>query len=99
LSHFQLASLYAEHGDIKHALREYEIVARLMPEMKEAHYRLAGLYKQTGQKEKAANEMELFTQARDRQTASTISVEQFISVIDPPRPQGVPDHSCLQSAP
>ena len=95
-AHFQLAGVYAERGDTQAAIREYEVTVQLAPDKKEAHYRLGRLYKQVGRNDESTKEMDLFAQAGDRQTASRVSVEQFVSVIDPPRPQGVQRLSCPQ---
>jgi tetratricopeptide (TPR) repeat protein len=102
-AHFQLGSLYSGREDFKSAASEFEMTLGLAPDMKEAHYQLALAYRKMGRTEKADQEMKLFLHARDSSSAGapqrTISIEQFLSVMDPPtQPHAGEDTQCRVGA-
>jgi tetratricopeptide (TPR) repeat protein len=48
LAHFNIANLYDERGDYRHALMHYQQAVRLNPTYADAHYNLALLYQAVG---------------------------------------------------
>jgi tetratricopeptide (TPR) repeat protein len=83
-AHLHLADLYAQRGDDRDAVSEYEAAVRLDQNLGEAHYRLAMAYKHTGKADLAAREMQVFQLSKQRQTTGSDRIElaQFISVMD-----------------
>jgi tetratricopeptide (TPR) repeat protein len=102
-AHFQLGELYFERQDYQGAVREYEIVVRQAPEMREAHYRLATAYKRAGQEALAGEQMRIFEDARDRQSgepgAVGVDIEQFISVLAPAQAKEAGQQTCAEAKP
>jgi len=101
-AHIQLGVLYEGRGDYEGAAREYETTIRLAPDINEAHYRLAGAYRRSGRGELASREMQLFQQARERETSKTdseVGIEQFVSVIDRSGPQTGEAAQCPEVTP
>jgi tetratricopeptide (TPR) repeat protein len=102
-AHFQLANLYFERSAFPRAVQEFENVLRLDPGMKDVQYRLASAYRQTGQLEQSAEELELFQKSKEVEAAqaggTSISIEQFISVIAPKGRQASQASPCPEVVP
>jgi tetratricopeptide (TPR) repeat protein len=97
-AHFQLGAVYSERQDYSSAIEEYETALRLDPNLNAAHYRLGIAYKRIGQKERASQEMKLFEDARAPQSthdgSSSISIEEFVSVLRPRQQHSNQPASC-----
>ncbi len=66
-AHFQLATLYAEHGEYEGAIAEYRNAIEANPDLVEAHYRLGQAYLRAGQRDQAERELDLHRKLREAQ--------------------------------
>jgi predicted Zn-dependent protease len=97
-AHLLLADIYGRRNDYADAVPEYESAVRLAPALSEAHYRLAIALKRAGRAQKSEQEMQLFRQAKEKQSGNVdIDIAQFVSVIDTPAQRNNAETQCRPS--
>ena len=72
-SHYNLGVLYRQNGKLDDAQKEFEITAKLDPNLAAPHFQLFNIFRQQGRKDAAAGELKIFTGLKKSQEGAAIA--------------------------